>query len=246
MNPKSNFLLVSLLSALTFISQNVADFENLTLEPESYWDGSDLSGTSLASTYFTEFSSGDVTLNNTWITDWGGYWSGDWLYSNSEDGTSSGYTNLHSCIVGMGANNSANYVIGGNKSYMKINTSSNDNLSGLYITNTTYAHNSMRDGDGFAKIFGDTLNAAGENDGTNGEDFFKLNIYGYNTGSLVDSTIFNLADYTFNDPSDDYLVNTWEYVEMDNLVDSVVFILNSSDVGLYGICLLYTSPSPRD
>ena len=36
--------------------QNVADFENLSLEPESYWDGSDLSGTSLASKYYTEFS----------------------------------------------------------------------------------------------------------------------------------------------------------------------------------------------
>ena len=27
--------------------QNIADFENLSLEPESYWNGSDLSGTSL-------------------------------------------------------------------------------------------------------------------------------------------------------------------------------------------------------
>mgnify|MGYP001286080332 CR=1 FL=1 len=155
--------------------QNVADFENLPLENESYWNGSDLTGTSLASKYSTEFSSGDVTLNNTWISDWGGYWTGDWLYSNSDD-TTSGYTNLHSCIVGMGANNSANYVIGGNKSFMKIDTSSNDSLTGIYITNTTYAHNSMRDGDMFAKVFGDTLNAAGENDSTNGEDFFKLTI----------------------------------------------------------------------
>jgi hypothetical protein len=30
----------------------------------------------------------------------------------------------------------------------------------------------MKDGDFSGKIFGDSLNAAGENDSTNGEDFF--------------------------------------------------------------------------
>ncbi len=217
--------------------QNVADFENLSLEPESYWDGSDLSGNSLASKYYTEFSSGDITLNNTWITDWGGYWAGDWLYSNSQDDTTSDYTNLHSCIDGMGANNSANYVIGGNKSFMKINTSSNDSLVGFYITNTTYAHNSMRDGDSFAKVFGDTLNATGENDSTNGEDFFKLTIYSIENGMEQDSVSFMLADFTSEEDSNDYIVDEWKFVDLSSfgIVDSIMFSLSSSDVNDNGI-----------
>ena len=217
--------------------QNVADFENLSLETESYWDGSDLSGTSLASKYYTEFSSGDVTLNNTWITDWGGYWASDWLYSNSEDDTTSGYGNLHSCIAGMGANSSANYVIGGNKSFMKIDTSNNDSLVGFYITNTTYAHNSMRDGDTYGKVFGDSLNAAGENDSTNGEDFFKLTIYSIENGIEQDSVSFMLADFTFEEDSNDYIVDEWKFVDLSSfgIVDSIMFSLSSSDVGLYGM-----------
>jgi hypothetical protein len=217
--------------------QNVADFENLSLENESYWNGSDLTGTSLASKYSTGFSSGDVTLNNTWISDWGGYWAGDWLYSNTEDDTTSGYTNLHSCIDGMGANNSDNYVIGGNKSFMKIDTSSNDSIMGFYITNTTYAHNSMKDGDFSGKIFGDSLNAAGENDSTNGEDFFKLTIYSIENGMEQDSVSFMLADFTFEEDSNDYIVDEWKFVDLSSfgIVDSIMFSLTSSDVGLYGM-----------
>jgi len=205
--------------------QNVADFENLSLEPESYWDGSDLSGTSLASKYYTEFSSGDITLNNTFS---GGYWADDWLYSNSEDDTTSGYGNLHSCIAGMGANSSANYVIGGNKSFMKIDTSSNsnDSLIGIYITNTTYAHNSMRDGDQFAKKFTNV-----------DQDFFKLTIYSIDGGLEQDSIVFVLADFTHQDSTEDYIVDEWKFVDLSSfgVVDSLMFSLSSSDIGDWGM-----------
>jgi hypothetical protein len=237
---KTNYLLAILFLLIGIKSKsqsNVADFENLTLSPESYWDGSDLSGSALATKYFTEFNSGDVMLSNTWIPNWGGYWAGDWLYSSSEDDTTSGSMNSHSCIVGMGANNSANYVIGGNKSFMAIDTSSNDSLMGIYITNTTYAHNSMRDGDYYGKIFGDSLNASGDNDSTNGEDFFKLMIYSIENGTEQDSIMFMLADYTFEDNTNDYIVDEWKFVDLSSfgVVDSLMFSLTSSDVGLYGM-----------
>jgi hypothetical protein len=76
---KTNYLLAILFLLIGIKSKsqsNVADFENLTLSPESYWDGSDLSGSALATKYFTEFNSGDVMLSNTWIPNWGGYWAG--------------------------------------------------------------------------------------------------------------------------------------------------------------------------
>ena len=53
---------------------NVADFENLTLSPESYWDGSDSSGNSLASKYTSKFLVGNITLSNIWNSNYN-YWS---------------------------------------------------------------------------------------------------------------------------------------------------------------------------
>jgi hypothetical protein len=214
------------------IGDTTFGFENLDLEDNSFFNGSDLSGTPDNPDYFTTFNSSNVTFNNTWNSQWA-YWKSGWAYSNMTDSTTSGATNSYSSITANGAYDSENYGIGSNNSYLTYDTAT---YFSAFVSNTTYAYLSMRDGDSFGKQFGDTLNAAGENDSTNGDDFFKLNIYGYNTGSLVDSTIFNLADYTFENSNEDYLVNTWEYVDIANsLVDSVVFVLTSSDVGLYGM-----------
>ena len=54
----------------------------------------------------------------------------------------------------------------------------------------------MRDGDAFAKKF------------TNADqDYLKLLLYGYLNGSLVDSSMLYLADFTHADSSLDYIVN---------------------------------------
>ena len=152
---KINYLLIILSIAFGSLNaqQNIADFENLTLSSETYWDGSDLSGLSLASEYTSSFNVGDVTLNNTWNSKWS-YWSDGWIYSNNTDSITSGFSNLSSSIAGNVVNNSSNYVIGMSYAYLHLDTSNtNDQISGIYVTNTTYAHNSMRDGDQFAKKF---------------------------------------------------------------------------------------------
>jgi hypothetical protein len=99
-----------------------------------------------------------------------------------------------------------------------------------FISNNTYAANSMRDGDQFAKKF------------TNSDqDYLKLLLYGYLNGSLVDSSMLYLADFTHTDSTLDYIVNVtpgfdWQYVELStNNVDSVVFKLESSDIGAFGM-----------
>ena len=60
-------------------------------------------------------------------------------------------------------------------------------ITGVLVTNSTYAAISMRDGDQFAKKFG----------GESGDDpdFFRLVAHGYKDGSLTDSVEFFLADY---------------------------------------------------
>ena len=226
---KINYLITIIIS-VCFLNikgqNNIADFENLTLSPESYWDGSDSSGISLATKYTSKFVSGNITFSNTWNSNWN-YWSDGWIYSNTSDSVTSGLSNISSCVAGKGANNSSNYSIGKNKVYFNVDTSGNSlPIDGIYVTNTTYAHNSMRDGDVFAKKF------------TNADqDYYKLLITSFNNGTDVDTVEFFLADFTHLDSLQDYIVNDWKYVDLSSLglVDSIKFSLVSSDIGQFGM-----------
>ncbi|MFM2394155.1 MAG: hypothetical protein RLZZ546_2137, partial [Bacteroidota bacterium] len=103
-------------------------------------------------------------------------------------------------------------------------------INGLYITNSTYAALSMKNGDAFSKAFG----------GITGKDpdFFLLTIKKWNDGILQkDSINFYLADYRFSDDSKDYIIDKWTYLDLSALgrVDSLQFSLSSSDNGAFGM-----------
>ena len=139
------------------------------------------------------------------------------------DSTTSGFTNQYSAKAGGGHPiGGTNYAIGKSNSTIVFAQPTDFSIS---ITNSTYAANSMRDGDAFAKKF------------TNADqDYFKLHIYGYYNGSISDSTEFYLADFTHADSSLDYIVNDWQYVQLPSgTYDSVSFNLSSSDVGAFGM-----------
>jgi PDZ domain-containing secreted protein len=194
----------------------IADFENLPLSSEAYWDGSDLSGIINYPDYFANFYSGNFSFNNIWNIQYN-YWKSGWSYSN----ITSGFPNRYSAKAG-GGFNSPNYAIGKSKSTIVYNQ---PGPFSAYITNNTYPANTMRDGDQFAKKF------------TNADqDFFKLHIYGYSNGFISDSLEFYLADFTHPDSTLDYIVDNWQYVELPyGQYDSINFNLSSSDVGAFGI-----------
>lgn len=213
------------LLALSVNAQTVITFDDLSLAPNSHYDGSDGSG---------GFTSNGIFFENTYNTSWA-FWSGGFIYSNSTDITTAGYTNDFSAITGIGGNQSANYAVNysGN-----IDLGSEYVVSSMQLTNTTYAYLSMRDGDGIGKKFGDSTNASGALDGTNGEDYFRLLIVGKDANQLVtDTVVFYLADFRFDDNNLDYLVNTWENVDLLPLgsVRYLEFTLESSDVGQFGM-----------
>jgi hypothetical protein len=215
------------------VNGSVADFDDLSLSPNSYWNGSDGSG---------RFTSGSAYFYNNY-TDWGGSaysWDG-WSYSNMTDTTTLDSSNQYSTITGRGYN-SANYGV----SYVSMDwmggydpiptkmtfTDSVDgyNVSGAWFTNTTYSYWAMKDGTGFSKAFG---GASGDD-----TDWFLLTIIGKNGSGLVTGTVdFYLADYRFVDNDLDYIVNTWQYVDLSNLgkVKSLGFSLSSSDTGACGM-----------
>ncbi len=226
----ATFVCLGLIASQTVKAQ-VADFENLTLPAESYWDGSDLSGTHNSGVFSSEFQSGDFIFPNEYDTTWGapGYWLGGFAYSNMTDTVTSGAGNKFSAKAGAGANNSSNYIVSQNGSSIKI-LNPIDNTFQFQITNSTYAYNSMRDGDMFAKKFGGVTG--------NDPDWFKITIKFYGNNIYIDSLDHYLADYRFTNNSQDYIQSNWETVAFyanGTPIDSVYFELSSSDVGAWGI-----------
>jgi hypothetical protein len=225
---------LSIVASIALVSSNTsaqttADLENVTLASNSYWNGATANPTVSTNGNFT---SGNVIFPNTYNGAYGGYWESGWSYSNMKDSTTAGYTNEYSARTAVGYANSANYVVGMGGAKLKFNlTSQGKQMAGCYVTNGTFAALSMKNGDSFAKKFGGSTGSD--------PDWFKLKIQKYLGGVLSpnDSVVFYLADFRFANNSQDYIVNTWQYVNLTSLgnVDSLVFNLTSSDNGTYGM-----------
>jgi hypothetical protein len=201
----------------------LSDFENLDLEKNSYWNGSDGSG---------GFESGLAWLPNDYNPD-NGNWSG-WAYSNMADDTTAGDSNQYSAITAAGIDTGTGSKIYGvsyaaENPVIKLADSSSHQVKGMYITNSTYTALSMKYGNQFAKKFGGKTG--------NDPDWFKLSIWGKLNGNETDTIDFYLADFRFDDNSKDYIIQTWQWVELSSLgkVDSLMFALSSSDTGQWGM-----------
>ena len=201
---------------------DIATFEEIPLDTESFWNGSDESGS---------FTSGTLIFYNNFNPDWQS-WSG-WAISNTTDNTTPGYTNQYSAFspVRLDSANGKNYGVSFASPASQTNTQINTKqyFQGFFVTNSTYAALSMKEGDGFTKKFG------GEN-GTD-PDWLKLTVTGYGDGSYQESIEFYLADYRFENPADDYIVETWQWVDLTPLgkVSELSFSLSSTDNGAWGM-----------
>jgi hypothetical protein len=217
---KKKLLFVSLLAGTGAFAQTTVTFDDLTLAPNTHYDGSDLEG---------GFTSGGIEFPNQYDDQWN-YWSGGFIYSNSTDNTTAGYTNDFSAYTGVGAAGSANYGVNYGSGHLDFGTEKA--LISIAITNTTFAALSMLDGDNFGKQFGSPNNAQGTPDGTNGEDFFRLLITGYDADNdSIGTVIVYLADYRFADNNEDYILDEWENVDLTPLgnIRYLDFALESSD-----------------
>jgi len=197
--------LVIIFSVACAVNASVVSFDDLSLSSESYWNGSDGSG---------GFVSGSASFNNS-FTDWGGgytSWEG-WAYSNVTDNTTADYTNQYSAITGSalgGTNYSIAYL--GFYGLPTITLDTASVVSGMYVTNTTYAYYAMLNGMYDATAFDST-------------DWFLLTITGYDTyGNETGTVEFYLA-------KDGSILSTWEYIDLSSLgvVSSLTFSLSSSD-----------------
>ncbi len=213
---KFNLLMCATLMASFLFAQTVSTFENLTLATDTFWNGSDLSG---------GFNSGNANFVNDYNTSFFS-WSG-FTYSNKKDSVTAGYGNQYAAITASGYNGSDKYAVADDYGNAKIRLTGNAAgklVKGFYVTNTTYAYQSMKQGDAFAKKFGGVT-------GTD-PDWFRLRAMGWLNGALKQqSAEFFLADFRSADSTQDYLVRYWAWFDLQPLgdVDSIIFQLTSSD-----------------
>lgn len=189
-------------------------FQDIYLDSESFWNGSDGSGSA---------TFGTVTFNNYYEdNDWGGYWEG-FAYSNITDIETPGYENQYSAFIDGGGdpNNiySVAYVAGESATiHMPYEV---DPLN-ILVTNSTYAYNTMLNGNMFASAFDDG-------------DWFLLTIKGFDSDdNEVGSVEFYLADFR---STESYIVDKWTTVSLASLknVAKLVLHLSSSDNSEWGM-----------
>ena len=210
--------LLLLTQSLVGFSQVTSTFESLPLDQTGYWNGNNGSG---------GFENGNAYFknNNT------GWWGSGFGYSNNTDVTTGGSDNQYSAYTGSGVGHSEKFAIGKSYSIIKLlNNAKTVPVTGFYVTNTTYTALDMQTGSTFSKIFG------GESG--NDPDYFQLAITGYRNDAVISDTVkVKLADFTFSDNSKDYILDTWRWVDLRSLgvVDSLLFILTSTDTGNWGM-----------
>jgi hypothetical protein len=216
-----NFYLIAGLWAALFSAnaQHAATFDDVELQTGSFYNGSDGAG---------GFYSGGFWFPNEYNADWGS-WSG-FAVSNMKDSVTAGYGNQYSAITAGGVNNSEKYAVVYGSGGMRLELKNPAEISGVFVTNSTYVYLTMRDGDAFSKKFGGA-------DGTD-PDYFKLTVSGFDIrGNRTAEVDFFLADFRFENSEEDYIVNTWEWLNLKSLgvVTALNFSLESTDMGDWGM-----------
>lgn len=165
-------------------------------------------------------------------------------YSNVQDSTTPGKINDRAAYPAIGADNSWQYGIAHGidngmrvDMYIGVKPTVAAHVYYAYITNATTSVLSMEHGDSTAKKFGGS-------DGTD-PDWLLLTIKGYtyhwtnngDSAQLVDSIHVYLADFRSADSTEDYILKTWQQVDLTGLgqIDSLSFHLSSSDTDSTGM-----------
>lgn len=218
-------------STFTSLAQLTENFDGATfsLTPNSFYqntttDDWQTSGSTPFATFRYHWDSGS------------GYWRSGSAFTNVKDSVNGTYTNIYGSITN-GAFNGSTYVTVKDSAIIKMNSNALS-LSGFFVTNTTFAYKTIKNGNGFSRKFGDTTGThSGLPQGTY-PDWFKLIVRPYRGGVLLtDSVEHYLADYRQAGTANDYIQKNWQYVFCANLPisDSIVITMRSSDTGTYGI-----------
>ncbi|MBO7572940.1 MAG: DUF4465 domain-containing protein [Bacteroidales bacterium] len=198
---------------------DVVDFEELTLEPNSYWNGSDESGKFISS-YLTLYNGYMYFDEETYGYEFE-YWDG-FVYTNTTDVDTYDYSNI-SAIVGHGNNNSSNYVTSyiGAMSGIKIDTEHSGSFEnrGAYFCLPTYV----------SKYVDDANVSFAEN-----HYYYSIKITAFAAGTEIANREIVMADFR---EDANYKMDEWTYVDLSWIAnaDSLYFSALSNDANQYGL-----------
>jgi hypothetical protein len=221
----TNCICLIIVSVIAGAAQaEIATFDELILSPETYWNGSDGSG---------GFTSSSAFFSNN-FTDWGGgvtSWE-SFSYSNITDTTTQGLPGQYNAVIGEGQGGSPNYAICfvGWTEIPTLTLDTTGTVYGSYVTNNNTTYYSLLNSSAPAKKFGGISG--------NDPDWLLLTITGKDVDGVITGIVdFYLADYRFDDNSMDYIIDTWEYIDLTSLgqVKTLEFALSSSDIGDWGM-----------
>lgn len=199
----------------------IVDFEDLTLPPQSAAPG-DASQ--------TPFVSHGVQFNRTWSVDYD-CCPGAWAYSNQTDLTTPGVGNAFSAYAlpnGGGVHDSENFAIANNfqRGEAQIGFSEPAEVFGMFVTNTTYVHRAVVDGEDGAGFVKGPFQVG---------DWLRLDVFGVDAQDQETGKVeFYLADYRDGNTS---AVNDWVWVDLTSLgvVQRLEFDISSTDIGPFGM-----------
>ena len=210
---KNLFLFLSLFVANFAFAQEPATFEDVQLGSNGIW---------AAPEGENEMSSGGWLFTN--YTGYG-YWGG-FTASNRTDLNQTGLNAQYTAVTGCGYDGSTQYAVAytyGVQTDVYAADGQSHTVTGCYITNNLWAYQDVLQGSMGQTPFG----------GLSGDDpdWFKLTATGKNvSGQTVGTLDFYLADYRFEDNSQDYVLDTWEWFDLSPLgpVATISFSLSST------------------
>jgi len=208
-----------LMASASFAWSNVTvDFEDLTLSTNSFQQTA-------------PFVSRQTGFNNIYTAAFGS-WQG-FAYSNVNNFNVGQFTNQYASRADPVGQGIYGVAYAGFSTAPIINLPAGETPISVLVTNTAYAAFDMRDGSPFSKKFG----GVSEND----PDFFDVIFTGFSgqnaAGISTGSATFRLADFTFVNNTQDYIVSSWSSLSLLSLgqARSIQIGFASSDVGAFGI-----------
>ena len=208
-------------------AEGPASFENLELADESFWNGTDDSGSFISGGFKFE--------NGHQVYDYGEYgvfnYCYGFFYTNRTATTYYGdaENEQYNSAVGHGADDSSNYATYNLNLYddpKGIDVLGDEQvISGCYLTNNAYAYLSMKNGENNTKQF-------------QKGDWFKLTITGLNAeGEQTGTVDLYLADLRSENEDEHFILDEWRWCDLTPLgaVKRLEFNMSSTDNGEWGM-----------
>ena len=201
--------------AVFAMAQDPATFEDVQLAGNGIWTAPEGEN---------ELPSGGWIFTNSSYPSWG-FWGG-FTVSNRSDLNQTGMNAQYTAITGCGYDGSTQYAVAytyGVQTDVYAADGQSHTVTGCYVTNNLWAYQHVLEGESGVTPFG----------GLSGDapDWFKITATGKNaSGQTVGTLDFYLADYRFDDNSQDYVLDTWEWFDLSPLgqVATISFSLSST------------------